>query len=56
MIANVTPTQLYERLLADADVPAPVREGARRFRYGRAEMQIHFALSEPARWDGRRAA
>jgi phytoene dehydrogenase-like protein len=52
VIANVTPTQLYERLLADAGVPASVREGARRFRYGRADMQIHFALSEPARWDG----
>ena len=52
VIANVTPTQLYERLLDEADVPAPVLEGARRFRYGRAEMQIHFALSEPARWRG----
>jgi phytoene dehydrogenase-like protein len=29
-----------------------VSAGARRFRYGRAEMQIHFALSEPARWEG----
>jgi phytoene dehydrogenase-like protein len=52
VIANVTPTQLYERLLADTSVPASVREGASRFRYGRAEMQIHFALSEPARWAG----
>jgi len=52
VIAGVTPTQLYEQLLADADVPPPVREGARRFRYGRSEMQIHFALSEPARWEG----
>src|SRR5436190_17953327 len=52
VIANVTPTQLYERLLDESDVPAPVREGARRFRYGRSEMQIHFALSEPARWLG----
>ena len=52
VIANVTPTQLYERLLDAGDVPAPVREGASRFRYGRAEMQIHFALSEPARWIG----
>jgi phytoene dehydrogenase-like protein len=48
----VTPTQLHERLLADADVPAPVAEGARRFRYGRSEMQIHYALSEPPRWSG----
>jgi len=52
VIAGVTPTQLYERLLDAGDVPAEIREGARRFRYGRAEMQIHFALSEPARWDG----
>ncbi|HEY2074672.1 MAG TPA: NAD(P)/FAD-dependent oxidoreductase [Gaiellaceae bacterium] len=47
VIANVTPTQLYERLL-EGETP----DGARTFRYGRAEMQIHFALSEPARWDG----
>src|SRR5947207_9873918 len=52
VVASVTPTQLYERLLADADVPAPVAEGARRFRYGRSEMQIHYALSEPPHWDG----
>ena len=52
VIAGVTPTQLYERLVGEEDVPAKVREGARRFRYGRAEMQIHYALSEPARWDG----
>ena len=52
VIANVTPSQLYERLLDAADVPTPVREGAARFRHGRAEMQIHFALSERARWIG----
>jgi phytoene dehydrogenase-like protein len=52
VVASVTPTQLHERLLADADVPAPVREAARRFRYGRSEMQIHYALSEPPRWEG----
>ncbi len=52
VIASVTPTQLHERLLADAPAPAPVVEQARRFRYGRSEMQIHFALSEPPRWEG----
>jgi phytoene dehydrogenase-like protein len=52
VIANVTPTQLYARLLDGGSVPPAVTEGARRFRYGRAEMQIHFALSEPARWEG----
>jgi phytoene dehydrogenase-like protein len=52
VVASVTPTQLYERLLADSEVPPPVAEGARRFRYGRSEMQIHYALSEPPRWEG----
>ena len=52
VVADVTPTQLYERLLARAPVPAKATEAARRFRYGRAEMQIHMALSEPPRWAG----
>jgi phytoene dehydrogenase-like protein len=52
VICNVTPTQLYGRLLDPADVPAEVAEAGRAFRYGRAEMQIHFALSEPPRWEG----
>jgi phytoene dehydrogenase-like protein len=52
VVASVTPTQLHERLLADTDVPGPIAEGARRFRYGRSEMQIHYALSEPPRWNG----
>ena len=51
VIANVTPTQLYGRLL-DGVVDGAVAERGRRFRYGRSEMQIHFALSEPPRWDG----
>jgi phytoene dehydrogenase-like protein len=52
VIANVTPTQLYGRLLPDGAVPEPIAERGRRFRYGRADMQIHFALSEPPRWEG----
>jgi phytoene dehydrogenase-like protein len=52
VIANVTPTQLYGRLLPDGSVPEQIVERARRFRYGRADMQIHFALSEPPRWEG----
>jgi phytoene dehydrogenase-like protein len=46
VITNVTPTQLYGRLVDGHE------ELGRRFRYGRSEMQIHFALSEPPRWDG----
>ncbi|MFL6011810.1 MAG: phytoene desaturase family protein [Gaiellaceae bacterium] len=49
VVCNVTPTQLYGRLLEhDGDI---ARAGSR-FRYGRSEMQIHFALSEPPRWNG----
>jgi len=52
VICNVTPTQLYGRLLQPGDVPEEVAQAGRRFRYGRSEMQIHFALSEPPRWEG----
>jgi len=46
VICNVTPTQLYGELLDG------LADRARGFRYGRSEMQIHFALSEPPRWEG----
>jgi len=52
VICNVAPTQLYGRLLDPADVPPDVAEAGKRFRFGRSEMQIHFALAEPPRWDG----
>ena len=55
VVASVTPTQLYTRLLSDGEAPAPVAHAARRFRYGRAEMQIHLALDEPPRWKGSEA-
>ena len=50
VIAGVTPTQLYGVLLGHPR--DPVADAGRRFRYGRSEMQIHFALSEPPRWRG----
>jgi phytoene dehydrogenase-like protein len=56
VVAGVTPTALYGTLLGEHDVPAEVAAAARRFRYGRGEMQIHLALSEPPRWRGQRAA
>lgn len=49
VLANVNPQQLYDRLLGGE---GPAAEEARRFRYGRAEMQIHYALSEPPAWQG----
>ena len=52
VICNVTPTQLYTQLLPPGAVSPAIAETARRFRYGRAGMQMHFALSEPPRWAG----
>jgi len=49
VVCNVTPTQLYERLL---ELGGDVADAGKRFRYGRSEMQIHYALSEPPRWNG----
>jgi len=51
VIANLTPTQLYGRLLPPSAAPREAFEQARRFRFSpRAGMQIHVALSEPLRW------
>jgi phytoene dehydrogenase-like protein len=52
VLCNVLPAQLYGRLLRDLDVPEPVAHAARRARPGRSEMQIHYALAEPLRWEG----
>lgn len=50
VLAGVTPHALYERLLP-GNAPTDRRKAARAFRYGRAAMQIHLALSEPPRWN-----
>lgn len=52
VICSVTPTQLYLDLLEGHHVPGEVRREADRFRYGRADMQMHLALSEPPAWRG----
>jgi phytoene dehydrogenase-like protein len=52
VVASVTPTQLYGRLLGEGEVPPEVGEAARRYRYGRAGMQIHIAMGEPPAWYG----
>jgi phytoene dehydrogenase-like protein len=52
VVASVTPTQLYTRLLGEGEMPAALAEAVRRFRYGRGGMQIHIAMSEPPNWYG----
>ena len=50
VVCNVTPTQLYGRLLAPEHTPQPLRQQAAAYRYGKGNMQIHLALSEPVQW------
>ena len=50
VLASVTPQALYTQLLERDVLPDWVPDAARRFRYGRGDMQIHLALSEPVRW------
>ncbi|MHC6219257.1 phytoene desaturase family protein [Arthrobacter sp. MMS24-S77] len=50
VVAGVTPTQLYGSLLADVPEAHAAAQAARRFRYGRARMQLHFALSGRPEW------
>lgn len=50
VICNVTPTQLYGRLLDSRHVPPEVGAQARAWRYGKGNMQIHLALGEAPAW------
>lgn len=50
VLASVTPHALYNDLLPAHAVTEAKRETTRQFRYGRAGIQIHIALSEPPRW------
>lgn len=49
VLASATPQALYLGLLRHVDVPSSVRDAARRYRWGRGDMQIHVALREPLR-------
>lgn len=52
VICNVTPTQLFGRLLREEAIPAHYRDAARKFRYGPGDMRMHIAMSEPPKWLG----
>ena len=54
VVCNVTPTQMYGRLLSADSAPPGIRDQAKSFRYGRGEMQIHLALNEPPQWTDER--
>jgi len=50
VLASVTPTALYGRLLPPGAVDRQIAVEAGRFRYGRAAMQVHVALDRPLSW------
>jgi len=50
VICSVTPNQLYRRLLADVALPAGITEAVAQYRYGKGNMQIHYALEAPPKW------
>jgi phytoene dehydrogenase-like protein len=50
VVCSVTPNQLYGRLLADATLPATITEAVAQYRYGKGNMQIHYALKAPPKW------
>lgn len=50
VVCNVTPAQLYQRLLAPEQVPAEFMQRSQAYRPGRGEMQIHLALDEAPEW------
>jgi phytoene dehydrogenase-like protein len=46
VIASTAPGQLYETLLAEETPP----ESPKKFRHGRGNFQLHYALDGPVRW------
>ncbi|MGE3305174.1 MAG: phytoene desaturase family protein [Rhizobiaceae bacterium] len=51
VIASVTPTQLYGRLLGEA-AAAEDTQAIRKYRYGKGNFQLHYALKRPPAWRG----
>jgi phytoene dehydrogenase-like protein len=50
VICSVTPNQLYTRLLEPPNVPAEIAASVKAYRYGKGNMQIHYALKAPPKW------
>jgi phytoene dehydrogenase-like protein len=50
VICSMPPEQLYRRLLVGANLPDEIDEGVARYRYGKGNMQIHYALDRQPRW------
>lgn len=47
---SMAPAQLYGRFLRQTKLPDEIASSAARYRHGRGDMQIHYALSSPPKW------
>jgi phytoene dehydrogenase-like protein len=52
VICSMTPTQLYGRLLRDHSPSSEIAASLKSYRYGKGDMQIHYALDAPPKWKG----
>ena len=50
VIGNLSPGNMFGKLVAEEDVPAGFLERIRRFRYGIGTFIVYMALSRPLRW------
>jgi phytoene dehydrogenase-like protein len=50
VICSVAPGQLYDRLLKGQKIPPDIAREVARFRHGKGNLQIHYALSSRPRW------
>ena len=55
VVATVVAPQLYDDLLAPADVPARVRRGMRQFQLDPGTVKVDWALSSPVPWQSQPA-
>jgi phytoene dehydrogenase-like protein len=49
VICSVTPTQLYDRLLSGSEL-RDQQTATQKYRYGKGNFQIHYALDRPPAW------
>ena len=54
VLANVTPTQLYGKLLRQSSPDQEILESTENYRYGRGNMQMHLVLDRPPAWPDER--
>lgn len=52
VVCSMTPAQLYGRLLRGHPAAAEATKALKHYRYGKGDLQIHYALDAPPRWKG----